>query len=86
MYDYQVEKPKIFTEEGQIDFLKVRDNVRNLLKQSGAVTMDRAITGLTGDSWTMMAYVDRLVEIGEIREVSQSGRCAGQNRIFVSTF
>jgi hypothetical protein len=36
----------------------------------------------SGDSWTMLACMDRLVELGEIREVPQSG-VAGQDRIFV---
>ena len=34
MYNYEIERPKIFTEEGQKDFLKIRDNVNNLLRKS----------------------------------------------------
>ena len=83
MYNYQEQKKNVFTEDGQVTFLKIRDNVKNLLKQAGAVSMDRAIRVASGDSWTMMACVDRLVELGEIREL-QIGRVAGQDRIFVS--
>ena len=42
-----------------------RDNVHNLLAKSGAVTMGCAIRGCGGgDSWDMLACVDRLVELG----------------------
>jgi hypothetical protein len=35
-----------------------------------------------GDSWTMLACVDRLVELGEIREIVQAD-VPGQYRVFV---
>jgi hypothetical protein len=66
MYNYQTEKSKIFTEDGQETFLKIRDKVQQLLKQSGAVMMQNAISGVTGDVWLHMACVDRLVELKEI--------------------
>lgn len=83
MYNYQTEKPKIFTEDGQERFLKIRDNVQRLLKQSGAVMMEKAISAVTGDSWLPMACVDRLVELKEIREITKEG-VAGQHRVFVA--
>ena len=82
MYDYQTEKPRIFTEDNQQDFLKVRDNVQRLLDIAGAVKMGKAIEVISGDSWLQMAYVDRLVELGEIREVTDED-VAGQDRVFV---
>jgi len=45
MYQYENEKPKIFTEDGQESFLKIRDNVHKMLKQAGAVSMQAAISG-----------------------------------------
>jgi len=33
MYNYLVEKPKIFTEQGQKEFLKVRDRAKKLLNE-----------------------------------------------------
>ena len=81
MYDYSVEKKKVFTEEGQIKFLKIRDGVKKLLSKSGAITMGRAMSLDTGISWENMACVDRLVELGEIVEIPTSG--AGQERVFV---
>lgn len=82
MYNYQEERHKIFTEEGSVKFNKVRDNVKELLRRSGAVSMFHATRVISGDGWEMMAHVDRLVELGEIREIT--GReVAGQDRVFV---
>ena len=84
MYFYMNERPEIFTEDGQVMFLKIRDNVKNLIKLAGAVSMGNAIQGAScGSSWTMMACVDRLVELKEIREITKSGSVIGQDRIFV---
>jgi len=83
MYNYQTEKSAIFTENGQEAFLKIRDKVKQALKQSGAVMMQNAINGVTGDTWLHLACVDRLVELKEIREVTNSD-VAGQHRVFVS--
>lgn len=82
MYNYQTEKQKIFTEAGQETFLKIRDNVQRLIKQSGAVMMQNAINSVTGDIWMMLACVDRLVELKEIREIT-GNNVAGQHRVFV---
>ena len=82
-YKYHVEKAKIFTDEGQRKFLKIRDKVQRLLEEAGAFTMGKAIAG-EGGSWQEMACVDRLVEIGEIQEITNVDVFA-QYRIFVST-
>ena len=81
VYQYHKEKPKIFTEKGQVDFLKTRDKVKELLDLAGAFR----ITNVTvaGDGWLAMAYVDRLVELKEIKELTlPSDR--GQDRGFTS--
>lgn len=80
-YNYEDEKSKIFTEQGQIMFLQIRDKIQQLLKVAGAVRMNEAISGSTGSSWTMLACVDRLVELKEIHEVTNN--VAGQHRVFV---
>ena len=82
-YSYIEEKSKIFTDEGQRNFLKMRDRVHKLLAESGAFTMLSAFKNVSGDSWELMAYVDRLVELGEIVEIT-SANVSGQNRVFVS--
>ena len=83
MYDYQNEKANIFTEDRQVLFLRIRDNAKRLIKQAGAVRMREIMQGCGGDSWHMLACVDRLVELGELREVTQ-GDVAGQYRVFVA--
>lgn len=80
-YAYADQKDRLFTDEGQRDFLAVRDHVCGLLEEAGAFRMQEAMIG-SGDSWDMLARVDRLVELGEIREIPQPN-CAGQDRVFV---
>ncbi len=81
MYIYKNERERIFTEEGQVMFLKIRDKIYKFLKMAGAFKMDEAIGNCSGDSWMMLACVDRLVELGEIEEITRDGR---QNRVFVA--
>ena len=83
-YNYKEEKENILTDEGQRDFLKVRDHVHKVLELAGSIRMDKAIGVLDcGINWTMMACVDRLVELGEIKEIKYDHR-VGQHRIFRS--
>ena len=84
MYEYAKERETIFTEQGHRLFLEIRDKIQDLLAKSGSVKMGNAIAGCTGDSWQMMACVDRLVELGEICEVTQPNT-PGQHRVFVSS-
>lgn len=86
MYDYETEKPYIFTEQGQVQFLSIRDNAQKLLKSAGAATMERLISGQTGISWQMMACVDRLVELRELIEIPNPISRAGQHRIFIKPY
>lgn len=85
MYDYQKEKQYLFTDEGQRKLLAVRDRVQFLILQAGAVRMQEAISDTTGSIWLALACVDRIVELGEIREIKQAAEVAGQHRVFVST-
>jgi hypothetical protein len=81
-YNYAEMKSGLFTEQGQVRFLKVRDKAHELLALSGAVRMDKLFVN-SGDSWEQLAYVDRLVELAELREVTPDGGVAGQDRVFV---
>ena len=84
MYKYEDLKDNIFSDEGQRGFIKMRDHVSALLDKAGAFSMFKAMTGpVTGDSWKIMSYVDRLVELREIREITDSN-VLGQDRVFVS--
>jgi hypothetical protein len=82
MYSYQKERPWVFTDEGQRELLKVRDKTFGLLKLAGAIRCQEMLQGLTGSSWQHLALVDRLVELGDLREVTDKDT-PGQYRIFV---
>lgn len=82
-YTYADYRHEVFTEDGQVLFLEIRDRAQALIKQSGAAQCGAIIQGSTGDTWKMLACVDRLVELGELREI-EYGECAGQHRIFVA--
>ena len=81
-YDYQEMKKKLFTEENQSLFLEIRDKVHRLLAEAGAVKMEFIMDDLSGGSWEMLACVDRLVELGEIEEITYGG-CLSNDRIFI---
>ena len=83
MYKYEAVRESIFTESGQRMFLSIRDNVNDILAKAGAVRMREAISGQSGDSWLMLACVDWMVELGELKEITPAGE-AGQHRIFVN--
>lgn len=83
-YNYKTQKPNLFTEEGQILFLKIRNNVFEMLSHSGAVMSYYAWSDCTGDSWDMLACLDRMIELGEIREITH-GDVPGQSRVFIAT-
>lgn len=84
-YSYEAEKPSLFTDEGQRDFLLVRDWVQRRLNEAGAFRMQEAMAvSHCGTNWGQLARVDRLVELGEIREITSTS-VAGQHRVFVAS-
>lgn len=84
-YDYATLRPMIFTEEAQPTFLAIRDAAKDLIAHSGAVTSAKliAVGGGTCDTWTGLACIDRLVELGEIKEITDPEKVWGQSRVFV---
>lgn len=80
-YNYKTERPYIFTEEGQRMFLDIRDKSQQLIRDAGAFRMQEVMLGLSGSTWAMLACIDRLIELKEIREVT-SYDVADQHRIF----
>lgn len=83
MYDYEKMKPSLFTEEGVEMLMSIRDRVRHLSELAGAFSAGAAIRDETGDTWQMLACVDRLVETGEIRELTDPSSVWAQHRVFV---
>lgn len=85
MYDYQTERPQIFTERGVEILSLVRANAQKLLETAGAFTMSHATSNVS-DTWLMLACLDYLVEKGEIKRVTPVGSVAGQNEIFTKAY
>lgn len=79
MYKYEEQKKELYTESGLKILLSMRDAARKKLADAGAFRADAIFT--TGDSWTMLAALDFMVEEGEIQEVTR--QCAAQHRVFV---
>ena len=83
MYEYKDHKNWPCSAEGQKQFLDIRDRVHQAIKDSGCISMGKAISGESGDSFRIQACVDRLVELGEIKEAKNPISSAGQHRIFI---
>jgi len=75
-YSYGSERARVFTEEGQVMLLAIRDNARDLLKAAGAFRFHNVIKarGVSGDSWLMLACVDRLIELQELCRIVVGAR------------
>ena len=80
-YSYATEKPKLLTDEGQRLVIDTHDTVLGLLKRAGAVRMGAVMPST--EPWRALAVIDRLVEIGDLVEITQSVSPAQQDRIFV---
>lgn len=91
-YDYLDYREKLFTDDGQKLFLVVRDEVHKALKLYGAFRigdLDRLVAskGNPHTNWELYACVDRLVELGEIREITPISprNVLGQDRVFIKS-
>jgi hypothetical protein len=78
MYSYEQERAYLFTEDGQVRFLKIRDKIRATITQSGAFRLREL--GIV--SWPDIACVDRMVELKELVELKRD--CWGQYRVFTT--
>jgi hypothetical protein len=82
-YDYQEQRPFVFTEKGQEKMLCVLDRARECLKQSGVVRADVLLNAAGGgDTWKHMACVERLVELGYLRALSGNKDRAWQHGVY----
>ena len=70
-YDYQSQRPALFTEEGVRILIAMRDKCRQMLKQSGAFAASKAMESITGSSWVMLAALEYMVERGELKKITQ---------------
>ncbi len=85
-YVYAEQRDSLFSEKGQVVFMRVRDRVKELLASGRASRMDALLEASWEthvEDWTILACLDRLVELEEIRECKYE-ECAGQHRVFMS--
>lgn len=82
-YHYETEKKWIFTDTGQRAFLKVRDNAFALIDKAGAFMALKPFRDIDINiqTFAMMAILDRMMELGDIHEVTPSDTM-GQYRVF----
>jgi hypothetical protein len=75
-YNYQRERRKLLTNEGQIALLRISEEARRLLDGKPSFWLEELLgkASLRGDAWFQLALVDRLVELGEIKEVKRTLR------------
>lgn len=84
-YNYEAQKSQVLTPDGQKMLFRVRAAAAKHIDAAGCVRMDKLINAAgSGDTWTMLACADYLVEMGEFVEVKQDVRPAGQHRIFTT--
>ena len=72
-YSYEDECHTLFTPRGIKKLLNVRDRIDDLLQKSGACQSGKVIDGVAGDSFQMLACMDYLESIGEIKKISSDG-------------
>ena len=84
-YTYVEYRKYALTDDGQIKTLALLRFANRALEMAGAVRADKLMAAAgSGTSWDLMACVDRLVELDELREVVSAGTTAWQYRVFVS--
>lgn len=84
-YQYTELRPKMFTEEGQLRVLGVVRKARECIECSGAVLAERLLSAAgSGNTWEMMAAVDRLVELKMLRDITVGLAVAWQERVFIA--
>ena len=69
MYEYTKNRHEVFTVDGFKMLLTIIESIKN----REAFTVNEAMKGLSGDTFTMLACIDFLVEIGKCRYVSKAG-------------
>ena len=87
-YKYEDERANLFTEDGQVLFLAVRDAANQLLTIAGAFKADRALDAAVkklgvATNWGAYAVLDRMVELDELKEVTAKEKYFPGDRVFV---
>lgn len=79
-YSYATQRAELFTESGLTMFTEFRDKAIALIEKAGAFMNGRV--SCSGDSWTLLACADLMIERGELIEVTIN--VWGQHRVFIA--
>lgn len=79
-YNYGTEKPKLFTENGVKMLRQIEKAADILLEKAGAFRQIEVTQNVSGDSFTMLACLDYLVEQNKI--VRLRSDCWGQYQVY----
>lgn len=82
-YSYDIEKENLFTPNGIKLLLKIRDTINQLLDDAGAFMIDKVVQHHTGDTFQMLACIDYLEEIGEIRRTCMCSAGITQIHVYI---
>lgn len=84
-YVYREHRPFTLTDEGQRKTADVLDFARRALELSGAVQAGKLLAAAgSGDSWQLMACVERLVELEYLAPLPCNAGLAWQSGVFVA--
>lgn len=84
-YKYKDQRDRLFTDDGQKDFLRTRDDANILLAKAGAFRADKVWQVNTGDNWLVWACLDRMVELDELKELTPP-ETLDQYRVFTRAY
>lgn len=73
MYNYKDERKNVFTEEGVSMLIAILKNIEDITACSGACTIGKAISTVSGDSFLELACIDYLRERGYITIFPRQG-------------
>jgi hypothetical protein len=82
MYTYEEFRPKVLEPEGQKKLLTVHRHVLDNFNDGRPFEMQAAMKPIYGDTWTNIAVVEYLVEMGVLREIKTMEETATQHRLF----
>jgi hypothetical protein len=82
MYNYATERPWTFTDSGVLALFKAYKTAVRLIDVAGVANGMKITEECACDTYKMLALLDRLVELGQLREVT-GPTIRGQDRIFV---
>lgn len=80
-YDYATQRKVLFTESGFKTYNEVRDEALRILDLAGAFRASSVMK--SGDTWTILAVLDYMVETKQLIELTNEHQVRAQDRVFM---